>query len=326
MSEILQYLNGHHIPYEQNVDLKKRTWIHCGGVAGLWVTPESCAQLVALCRYLYANKTDFKIIGHTSNIYFKSTYNPSLIISTIKLTHFSIDSNYLRCECGTAVKTVATFAIEHGYLGFEGLIDLPGTVAASIYNNSGCYRCSVAEMLHHIDFITTEGELVELSKEELLYSERSSSLKRKELSGVIINIYLTVKKTNDIDALALQAKRNHNHRIAYQEKPANTLGSIFPMYVYNAFEANLSVVTKILIKGLYILRLMHCISEHQFTKNKRDCILLCNKLWDIRNYVSEYTFNTFIWKDEGAENAFERYRSFVQNTAHSNQIEIEIIQ
>ena len=98
------------------------------------------------------------------------------------------------------------------------------------------------------------------------------------------------------------------------------------MYVYNAFEANLSFGTKALVRALSILRRLHCLSYHQFTKRKRDCILLCNGLWSIRNYVSEYTFNTFIWKDAGAEHAFEQYRAFVQKTALSDQIEIEIIQ
>ena len=326
MNEILPYLNEHHIPYERNVDLKKRTWIHCGGVAGVWVTPDSCAQLVGLCKYLYGIKADFKMVGHTSNIYFKNTCNPFLIISTAKLTRFDISSDYMRCECGASVKTLAAYAIENGYKGFEGLVDLPGTIAAAIYNNSGCYQCSVAQMLHHIDFLTTEGQLVELTKDDLLYSERSSVLKRGELRGVVVNIYLTMQKANDTEAVALQAKRNHTHRQTYQEKPANTLGSIFPMYVYNAFEANLSFGTKTLVRGLYLLRRMHCLTQRQFTKAKRDCILLCNGLWSIRNYVSEYTFNTFIWKDAGAESAFEQYRVFVQHTAHSDQIEIEIIQ
>lgn len=326
MNDILSYLNEHHIPYERNVDLKKRTWIHCGGVAGVWITPDSCAQLVGLCEYLYSIKADFKLVGHTSNIYFKNTYNPSIIISTAKLTHFDIESNYIRCECGVSVKTLAAYAIENGYKGFEGLVDLPGTIAAAIYNNSGCYQCSVAQMLHHIDFLTTEGKMVELTKDDLLYSERSSVLKRGELHGVMINIYLTLQKTDDPEELTRQAKRNHTHRQTYQEKPANTLGSIFPMYVYNAFEANLSFGTKALVRALSILRRLHCLSYHQFTKRKRDCILLCNGLWSIRNYVSEYTFNTFIWKDAGAEHAFEQYRAFVQKTALSDQIEIEIIQ
>lgn len=325
-NEILQYLNEHRIPYERNVDLKKHTWIHCGGVAGLWIAPDTCAQMVELCKYLYEIKADFKIVGHTSNIYFKNTYNPSILVSTAKLTRFGIEAAYLRCECGVSVKTLSAYAIENGYKGFEGLIDLPGTIGAAICNNSGCYQCSVAAMLHHIDFLTPEGQVVELTKDELLYSERSSALKREELQGVVVNIYLIVQKADDPEALAQQAKRNHTHRQTYQEKPANTLGSIFPMSVYKAFEANLSFGTKTLIRGLYLLRRLHCLSDHQFTKRKRDSILLCNGLWCIRNYVSEYTFNTFIWKDEGAARAFEQYRAFVQKTAHCDQIEIEIIQ
>ena len=325
MLEIVTYLENNHISYEKDVDLKERTWIHRGGVAKLWITPISQDELVGVCRVLYSTNTEFKLVGHTSNLYFKNEYNPSIIVSTAKLTHFEIKNDCLLCESGVSVKQVAKFAVENGYAGFEGLIDLPGTVAAAVYNNSSCYHCSISGLVKQIEFLTSTGNIRILTPSDLLYSERSSILKRKELLGIIVSVQLNIQKDQDPATLIALAERNHKLRQTTQEKPAHTLGSIFPMSVINAFEDHLSIETKGFIWCLRVFRRVHLISNHQYCKYKRDCILLCNGLWNIRRYVSEYTFNTFIWKDGDADSAFERYRAFVQQTAKSQQIEIEII-
>lgn len=326
MQEIVTYLEKNHISYEKDVDLKDRTWIHRGGVAKLWITPISPDELVGVCRVLYSNQTYFKVVGHTSNLYFKNEYNPSIIVSTAKLTHFEINNDCIWCESGVPVKQLAKYAVKNGYKGFEGLIDLPGTVAAAVYNNSSCYNCSISGLLKQIEFLTPNGDIRILTPSDLVYSERSSILKRKELSGIIVSIQLKIQKDQNPTTLMALAEKNHKLRQATQEKPARTLGSIFPMTVVTAFEDHLSFGTKGLILCLRVFRRLHLMSDHKYCKYKRDCILLCNGLWNIRRYVSEYTFNTFIWKDGKADNAFDQYRSFIQKTTNSQQIEIEIIE
>ena len=74
-----------------------------------------------------------------------------------------------------------------------------------------------------------------------------------------------------------------------------------------------------------MIRKCHFISHHQYTKATRDIILLCNGLWSIRKYISTYTFNCFIWKDEYADEAFTLYKNFIQKLAKTNTIEIEIL-
>ena len=46
--EILTYCKTHQIPFEENVDLKKRTWIHRGRITKLWITLDSCEQVQVL--------------------------------------------------------------------------------------------------------------------------------------------------------------------------------------------------------------------------------------------------------------------------------------
>lgn len=325
MTDIIAYLQTHAIAYEENVELRKHTWIHRGGVARLWITPESCDQLQTIGTELYRHSIKFQVIGHSSNLYFDNNFNPPVIISTAKLTRFLFRSDMIECECGVSVKSLAKEAVEQGISGFEGLVDLPGTIAAAVCNNSGCYGCDVSSLLHHVEFLQENGQVVSLSHNDLCYAERTSALKRKQIRGIILKVYLNIHKSSDAAQIRTTAQKNHLQRITYQERPAQTLGSIFPKNVMTAFEKNLPLHTKIPIILLNKLFKLHCISYFTRQQQKRNIICLLNGLWDIRDYISKKNFNCFIWKDDKADEAFLRYRSFVQNTAKDNQIEIETI-
>lgn len=116
--------------------------------------------------------------------------------------------------------------VELGVKGFEGLVDLPGTVGASIYGNAGCFGCSINQILIDVDYITPNGELVRLPKDELKIQHRSTAFKAHEIEGVIISARLICEE-GDKTALKEKADKNHAIREQSQPSPANNLGSIF---------------------------------------------------------------------------------------------------
>ena len=125
------YLDSNHIPYEINVDLKKKTWIHRGGIAALFITPMNSNELEKLVSYLYSKNVKFLLVGHTSNIYIVNECNISVVVSTIKCRNFTIEGNQIYCEAGVGVIKLAKQMITHGYKGFEYLTGLPGTIGAA---------------------------------------------------------------------------------------------------------------------------------------------------------------------------------------------------
>lgn len=67
-----------------DVPLSSRTWLHRGGNAGVYFTPQTYDEMVLIGKYLYAQKAKFDIIGHSSNIYFLNTYCTDYVIDTKK--------------------------------------------------------------------------------------------------------------------------------------------------------------------------------------------------------------------------------------------------
>lgn len=180
---IKDFLYKSRIPFEEHVLLSKKTWIKIGGVCTYWITPISVAQLTEVCRYLYVNNISFDIIGQTSNIYFHSSYNPKVVVSTILVNGYNIEGDTLICECGVSVIRLAKACMAAGYAGFYGLIGLPGTVGAAAVNNSGCFGCSISSMLITADVLMSDGTIRTFMKDDFGYEKRSSVFKKGEVGG-----------------------------------------------------------------------------------------------------------------------------------------------
>ena len=151
-----------------NIPLKLKTWIRRGGNVGMWIRPSKLKDLEDIASILYYNNCSFVTIGHTSNIYFKNSFNIDYVLDTRLLKFFHEIGDVVVCECGVPMKILANYCVEHGYAGYEGMIDLPGTVGGAIVNNSGCYSCGVQNVLKEIDILTDKGNIVKLKKKNFI--------------------------------------------------------------------------------------------------------------------------------------------------------------
>ena len=134
---------------ETNILLKDRTWIHRGGKVDYWLQPENIEELVAVGKLLYGIKEPFVTIGHTSNTYFKNSFNIKYVIDTRHLTGFNeLNGNTLVCECGAPMAKVSRYCVERGIAGYEGMVGLPGTVGGGGF--SAIQAVTDVELIAHL--------------------------------------------------------------------------------------------------------------------------------------------------------------------------------
>lgn len=162
------------------------------------------------------------MVGHTSNIYFKDSFNIENLVSTRKLTNYKIIADVVVCDSGVHVRRLARDMVNMGYKGFEGMIDLPGTIGAAIVNNSGCYGCYVSNMLKEAKVLMLDGVVRSLSSEDLGFRLRSSAIKRGDIKGVILSVILTLNR-GDVNELKKLAEKAHQDRLQTQPCPQNNL-------------------------------------------------------------------------------------------------------
>ena len=313
--ELFDFLKDADIAYEQAVPLSKKTWIKTGGICGCWITPTSVGQLTEVCKYLQSNGIKFDIVGQTSNIFFHSTYNPNVIVSTVRVNNYKIEGDVITCDCGTNVMKFAKDCLAQGYAGFYGLVGLPGTVASAAINNAGCFKCSISSMLVSADVLNPDGTIETITKEDFQYTHRSSAFKRGERQGVVLSVKLKVAKAADIEEEYRKSEETKAYRKTRQEGPKKNLGSVFASLNRKRNMKNwiATFAGKITVFfGLSVQKRIY-----------KQCLLWLYGYRDLNRYISDKKMNTFVWRDSNAEQKFVRYKDFMGKVFEGLTIEIE---
>lgn len=304
-----------------NVSLRDKTWIHRGGNVNNYYLPKSIEELIVVGRYLFHNRKDFITIGHTSNIYFKDSFNIDCIIDTKQLTSFQIvDSETLVCDCGVHMSKFSQYCVENGFVGYEGMINLPGTLGGAIVNNSGCYNCGIDKVLKSIDLLTPEGRIENITKKELGYTFRKSRIKTGDIKGIILRAYLDISIKGNIEELKKIAAENTNNRKITQDPPAYNLGTTIN---YSTYKLNVKNIIIALTS-----RFLNLVTS-DFTKRTRalkKVILFMYGRTYLSKYISDKRINCFLWVDENADLFFDDYVSLLSEVYKHSEMEIEIKQ
>jgi len=316
MKGLSEFLIEKKVFYDHNIPLSKKTWIKTGGMCECWITPDTRTQLIEVCMYLYHNNIKFDLVGQTSNIFFHSTYNPQVVVSTVKVNNFEIENDIIVCDCGVSVIKLAKECLAKGYADFYGLVGLPGTVASAVYNNSGCFDCSISSMLVSADVLQPDGTIQTMMKEDFCYSKRSSAFKRGEKEGVILSVKMKVEKAEDKKVEYIKAEETKIYRKNKQEGYLNNLGSVYGKRKYRQTFKNR--LASLLAKMMVLLGISK-------TRNRAQKMLLLKMYGysDLDHYVSDRNINTYIWKDALAEANFERYKDFMRKVFKDLNLEIE---
>ena len=268
---------------------------------------------------MYANDKVFLTIGHTSNIYFKNSFNIDNIIDTKQLTSYRIiDDETLMCDCGVHMSKLSQYCVSQGFVGYEGMINLPGTVGGAIVNNSGCYRCGIDKVLKFVDLLTPDGNIVNISSKELGYTFRNSYLKNGIIKGVIVRAYLDISNKGNIEILKRVAAENTNNRMETQDPPAYNLGTTLNCSYYKKNFRNIiiRITSRILIVSIK--------NTKKRSEILKKLILFIYGRSYLDKFISNKRMSCFLWKDENADLYFDDYLKLIGDIYKHHTIEIEI--
>ncbi len=317
----IDFLRDKKIPFESSVDLKKKTWIHRGGIAECFVIPRGVLELKEVISVLYRENIDFLLIGCSSNLYIRNTTNIPVVVSTLKCNNFQIKDGVIDCDCGLLVSTLSRKMIDLGVKGFEYLTKLPGTIGAAIYNNSSVkdQRNSITNLLQDLVMITPKGE-IKLTPNDLHFDFRSSDLKKHILKGVILKCKLKAEDGNKEELKDL-ALKNEAERNRILEGPSKNLGcTVHKMFCNGKMPARYRIPYYLFLKVISLF-----LKGEKSTRVGKKFLLYITGYKNLIPYVSDKQLITFIWRDEYADNYFDDYLSFMKSICMTDKIEIEIV-
>ena len=164
--------------------LSEHTTFEIGGPADLYVMPEDVDELrdvVTLCR---EKELPFFILGRGSDLLVSDEgYRGVIVGLSDGLTGVDIDDDDMTCEAGVSLKEAAEMACELGLTGLEFACGIPGTVGGACFMNAGAYDGCIADVLESVRVITPEGDIKQLSCDELDFGYRQS---RIHAEGLIV--------------------------------------------------------------------------------------------------------------------------------------------
>ena len=218
----------------ENEMMSKYTTFKIGGPAKYLVKPKNVNQIIQIIKLCNKHKIKYFILGNGSNL-LVSDFGYYGIIIQIHENNFSNlkvrkndENNYiLTVEAGMLMKTLSIEACLLSLTGLEDIIDIPGTIGGGIIMNASFKGSGLMNPLKKVKVITSEGKLLELTKEECKLRHRGSMLKDKK--------YLIIEATFELvkgDQMIIQKTMTDNTKMRYEKQPMY-FGSAGCFFIWN---------------------------------------------------------------------------------------------
>jgi UDP-N-acetylmuramate dehydrogenase len=136
----------------------------------------------------------------------------------------AVNGEYIVAQAGVLLSKLANLVYQNALTGFEFASGIPGTLGGAIFMNAGAYGGEMKDVIESAEVITKNGELLNLSKEELALSYRHSSL--QENAYIAMSGKLKLEKGNMTEIKKTMDSLNERRR---EKQPLNypSAGSTF---------------------------------------------------------------------------------------------------
>jgi UDP-N-acetylenolpyruvoylglucosamine reductase len=187
--------------------LAHRTTMKVGGPARWWIEPDSEEELQAALEMTKKRWIQLRVIGAGSNIIVDDDSFDGAVIKLGKyFSHHRIEGNQLIAGGAAMLPKLAHFALKNNLGGAEWMCGIPGTVGGSLWGNAGSlgfdgkefrsYDC--AEFLKTLVVFDRSGRRFELTKNDIQFSYRRSSLQEFIVTEAVFDLYALDDKSTFI--------------------------------------------------------------------------------------------------------------------------------
>jgi len=208
----------------ENEPMSKHTTFRIGGSADVFVSPKvsQVSEIIALAKEYEVPVT---IIGNGSNLLVGDKGIRGLVVSFGKeAEEIQLEGTRMTVSAGTILAKVAAEAAKNSLAGLEFAAGIPGTLGGAIVMNAGAYGGEMKDVVVSAKVLTPEGEIKELSKEELDLSYRHSCIPEKDYIVLEATLELTPGDETVIREMMADFK---NRRIDKQPLEYPSAGSTF---------------------------------------------------------------------------------------------------
>ena len=205
--------------------MSEHTTFRIGGPAALFVEPASAEQAAAIVRACRVAAAPLRVIGCGSDLLVADAGLRCVVMKVgERMAGVSVEGTRVRAQAGATNAQVAEAACAAGLSGYEFAEGIPGTVGGAAIMNAGAYDGEFAQAAVSLTCITTEGELVDVSREQAAWGYRRSMM--GEAGYVVAEAVLELSPA---DPVAIRARMDDLHARRAEKQPLDmpSAGSTF---------------------------------------------------------------------------------------------------
>lgn len=312
---IRKFLDDNHIHYSENEPLKKVTGMNIIGNISIIARPNSVCQLKSLYNYVLKTHSTYEIFGSLSNTYLCSNFDRDIVIRTTNVKDIVRGKDEVIIGCGYNLTKLSKELSEEGVTGFEGLVGIPGTVGAAAINNSGAFCSVMSSLVKGVTILTKEGVEQYLSNSDIVYTTRSSILKKNKF-GVLLSVTLDVSHHDDPQKIRKKIEQYTRLRSRYIDGNRKSLGSIVAGHtIHNIWRENKM--------ANFVRQVMYAPFKNTSLRKKMQCMSEFIALGGYRFIKHCDNIGRFCWTNSTKEEDFFDYLDFLKRKS-KNTIELEI--
>jgi len=221
----LEKIKKQEVEIYENFLIKTVSPIAIGARAALLIYPLSELSFIKSIEYLTQLCITYKIVGRMSNILPRDDYFDGVIISTAKLSAYTVSDNIITAQCGIPLPYLAKELEARSISALEELSGIPGTLGGALVSNAGAFGKEISEVV--IDASVYDGkEVYTITKSDMRFSYRDSIFKKDKICIISSRLIATPMTREKIAQKMSEVKIA---RISSQPK-GRTLGSVFKRY------------------------------------------------------------------------------------------------
>ena len=189
------------IHYKENEPLADYTTMKIGGNCDILVCPKDEDTLAKVVKFCYKENIPFFVLGRGSNVLASGKgYHGCIIYLSGAVGHIDIDGDTITASSGASLVTVCRCALEHSLTGLEFAYGIPGSMGGALYMNAGAYGGEMKDVVISCRYIDENGELCEMSAEDMQLSYRHSFFTGKKCVITSVTMKLRKREKDEIKA------------------------------------------------------------------------------------------------------------------------------
>ncbi|KKL56465.1 MAG: UDP-N-acetylenolpyruvoylglucosamine reductase [Candidatus Anoxychlamydiales bacterium] len=206
---------------QKNRSLKEFTTFKIGGRAKYFIEARTFDEMKQ--GFLFAKENNLKtfILGKGSNILFDDKGFSGLVIYN-NINFLRIFQNNVYVGAGYSFPALGVKTANNNLSGLEFAAGVPGSLGGAIYMNASSYSQAVSDAIKNIVYLTFDGEIITLKKEECSFAYRNSIFQK--MKGAILSSVFSLKKDNNAKKRQLEILQK---KLKNQPMNEKNVGCIF---------------------------------------------------------------------------------------------------